>query len=359
MAELARQAWGTGISVDFQNFGPSEELQGNPDDESRRTMGPKSILKNMASNQGTITALLDQYDIIIDSGAGDSFADIYGLRRLSSIIYTSRIACSLGIPVILGPQTIGPFNTWFGKFAGRYALRRATLVIARDSRSAEYASSLGRPADCLSSDVVFALPRVETSKSRDIILNVSGLLWARNSHVEYKEYRRETVELVSRLEQRGRRVSLLAHTVNKTGRHTDDDDAHALRGLAGELNGEYETLMPQSLEEARTLLASARVVFGARMHACLNAISVGVPAIAWAYSRKFSYLLGDLGWNHVVELDSGGAYSERSLIHLDQVEAQHSERSLAEVVDRAKPSLDEAARAMARVEGREHVRPGR
>ena len=38
------------------------------------------------------------------------------------------------------------------------------------------------------------------------------------------------------------------------------------------------------------------------MHACLNALSVGTPAIPLAYSRKFEPLLADLGWRSVVDL---------------------------------------------------------
>ena len=38
------------------------------------------------------------------------------------------------------------------------------------------------------------------------------------------------------------------------------------------------------------------------MHACLNALSVGTPAIPLAYSRKFEPLLSDLGWSHTVDL---------------------------------------------------------
>jgi len=40
------------------------------------------------------------------------------------------------------------------------------------------------------------------------------------------------------------------------------------------------------------------------MHACLNALSVGTPAVPLAYSRKFEPLLAGLGWNHTVDLRS-------------------------------------------------------
>ena len=38
------------------------------------------------------------------------------------------------------------------------------------------------------------------------------------------------------------------------------------------------------------------------MHACLNAVSTGTPAIAIAYSRKFKPLFDEIGWPHVLQL---------------------------------------------------------
>jgi hypothetical protein len=45
---------------------------------------------------------------------------------------------------------------------------------------------------------------------------------------------------------------------------------------------------PPDLDDARSIIAGSRVLVGARMHACLNALSTGVPAIAMSYSRKFA-----------------------------------------------------------------------
>jgi colanic acid/amylovoran biosynthesis protein len=61
-------------------------------------------------------------------------------------------------------------------------------------------------------------------------------------------------------------------------------------------------VIPEQLEDVRRTVASARVVIGSRMHACLNALSVGTPAVPLAYSRKFEPLLADLGWAHTVDL---------------------------------------------------------
>jgi colanic acid/amylovoran biosynthesis protein len=48
------------------------------------------------------------------------------------------------------------------------------------------------------------------------------------------------------------------------------------------------------------------------MHACLNALSVGVPALPWAYSRKFKPLLDGLGWTASLDLRTEQDVAERS-----------------------------------------------
>ena len=78
-----------------------------------------------------------------------------------------------------------------------------------------------------------------------------------------------------------------------------------------ELQPKSLDVLPQSrldLEDARAAMKGANLVIGARMHACLNALSVGTPAIAMAYSRKFRPLLDSLGWAASVSLaDRPGA----------------------------------------------------
>lgn len=290
MAELARRAWGDDTAVDFQDFGAGE---------SGVAFGTRSILKDVGRRHGPIKNRLREYDVILHTGAGDSFADIYGLRRLSFMVYAHYVARRLGIPIVMGPQTIGPFNSIVGRAAARRMLKESTVVVTRDTASAAYSATLGRVVDALATDVVFALPAVQTATSRDVIVNVSGLLWFGNEHVNANNYKRSVRDLIALLEGDGRTVSLLAHVVNKP---SVVDDAAAIRELVTDNRLTNEVLIPGSLEQVREYVGSAKLVIGSRMHACLNALSVGTPAIPWAYSRKFAPLLSDIGWNISVDL---------------------------------------------------------
>ncbi len=50
------------------------------------------------------------------------------------------------------------------------------------------------------------------------------------------------------------------------------------------------------------------------MHACLNSLSTGVPAIPMAYSDKFKPLLNDLGWSYTADLRDGGDVAREVLL---------------------------------------------
>jgi colanic acid/amylovoran biosynthesis protein WcaK/AmsJ len=302
-AALLTQASGEALDVDYQDFGPGDSLV---------SFGTRSILRDIGRRNGPIKTKLRGYTMILDTGAGDSFADIYGFKRLAFIAYAHWMMRRLHLPLVLGPQTIGPFNTVIGRMIARRSLRQAALVMTRDDASAKYAEqTLGRRVDVVGTDVVFMLPTsAQPTRSRDVILNVSGLLWFGDDHVDSQYYREQVRSFVEAIESSGRTVSLLAHVVNSS---QGNDDIDAIKSVASTLSRpDIELLIPRDLGEARSYIASGTFLVGARMHACLNALSQGVPAIPWAYSRKFEPLLSAVGWPHVLDLRSGGAIGRQS-----------------------------------------------
>ncbi|MEL4320448.1 polysaccharide pyruvyl transferase family protein [Leifsonia sp. YIM 134122] len=290
-AALVRRVW-PDAQFTFQNSGrPLSEL---PVGRFR------SLLRERVTGEKGMMRWLRSFDLVIDTRSGDSFADIYGWRRhgmMSAVLHTAAAA---GVPVVLGPQTIGPFTTLLGRRLGVRSLRQASLVMARDSASAEYARSLGEHVDVVTTDVVFALPVPEIERTRDVVLNISGLLWRENPHVDSASYRAIVTELYAALRADDRRVTLLAHVLDSS---SADNDVPAVREFSETIAPDAEVVVPADLDDVRRVVASAQLVIGSRMHACLNALSVGTPAIALAYSRKFAPLLADLGWAHTVGLD--------------------------------------------------------
>ncbi len=331
---LAQMAW-SDVEIVEHDFAP--DLNG-------LALGTRGILKDIPKVRGPIKEYLRSFDLILDTGAGDSFTDIYGLKRLLTMTYTQRLAMALGIPLIQIPQTIGPFQTKIGRSIARRTMSKIPLSFSRDSASESYAESMGTPTAARATDVVFLLPAPETTKTRDVVLNVSGLLWNENRHVDASSYRLWTANLISELRRRGRKVTLLAHVI---ANNSTDNDCLAVDALSNGEFGQLDVVIPTSLDEVRGVVASANVVVGARMHACMNALSVGTPVIPWAYSRKFGPLMADLGWPIAVDLAAAVDPVPETLSLMDSsITSRATSDQLDLVRANAREKLDDAVKLL-------------
>lgn len=302
LAEGTRRLFvGDGVA-DFENFSG----------DAARLLSTRDLLTPAVIRPRLARRWRGRYETLVDTCGGDSFTDIYGIPRLKRIELVHRAARSAGMRVVMGPQTIGPFDSSEGVRIARRVLSQADLVFARDSASLDYIAEVAPSTNVHhSTDVVFALP-YDTRPERqwDVLLNVSGLLWGENRHVDHVAYRRAVLALLRELVGAGHRVGVLAHVLEN---ETDDNDVPAVASVVEQMSGAVEAVIPTSLAQARAEIAAAGAVVGSRMHACLNALSLGVPAFPWAYSRKFLPLMTDLGWSHGVDLRESGDPVPRTL----------------------------------------------
>ena len=300
----------------------------------------RSLARERVTSRRGMQRWLAGFDLIWDTRSGDSFADIYGLGRLGVMSSLHEYARQAGTPVVLAPQTIGPFDTRRGRLLARLTLRRSTLVFARDPQSAEAARQLGRPVDATVPDLVFGIEQPAPADPHDVLINVSGLLWNPSSHVDHVRYRASIRLIISALVGDGRRVTLLPHVLDSANR---DNDVPTAIDLHAEFAGAVDLHVPEDLNDARAVIASASVLIGARMHACLNALSTGVPAIAMAYSRKFEPLMRYIEWPHVVSLSTSEEPADDVLAMLANVtlgeQARHARVRAEELLAVAVPLI--------------------
>lgn len=325
---LVRRVW-PNAQITFQNYGTR-----SPHLPFGRM---RSLVREQVTGRLGMQKWLAGFDLVVDTRSGDSFSDIYGLRRLTIMTTVAACAARAGIPVLLGPQTIGPFTTVRGRLLGKASLRLAHLIMARDTKSAAVAQKLHRSVDVLTTDVVFALDVPTTEKTRDVILNISGLLWNPNPHVDFLHYRRTLTRLQERLMADGRRLTLLAHVLDSPNA---DNDVPAIKEFTVLTNSSAEVVIPESLEEVRRVASSGQVLIGSRMHACLNALSVGTPSIPLAYSRKFEPLFAGFGWDYSVDLRDPAIDPVAAV--LSHLQGAELDIKAAGAVRRARASLSKA-----------------
>lgn len=255
---------------------------------------PRSLIRERVLPRYGMQDYFSQFDLVWDTRSGDSFASIYGYQRHLTMSMVHEFAAQSAACVVMAPQTIGPFDTRTSRVLAKRTLRRSRFVFARDPESAQAAAKLGCFPDVTTTDLAFAIDPPTPSVPRDVLLNVSGLLWSENPHVSAAGYRRAVKEIALRLRAVGRQVTLLAHVLDSPD---PDNDVPAIRALGRELGDDVELVIPTSLDSVREAIASSQLVIGARMHACLNALSTGVPTVPLAYSRKFAPLLQSVGWD--------------------------------------------------------------
>lgn len=301
-------------------------------------------------------------DVVLDIGMGDSFADIYGAKRFLMLWLAKMHVLARGIPLILSPQTIGPFERQRHRLLAAMALRRARRVFARDQRSLEFARGVAPDAPlALSTDVAFELPFTppppRTGGRLRIGVNVSGLLFSEaesggNRFGLSYDYAQFTRALLTELLARGDcDVHLVPHVIEP--RLADDDS-----GLADRLHAEFPNTVRvpdfATPSEAKSAIATLDLLIAARMHACIGAFSSGTPVLPVAYSRKFAGLFGSLGYDRQIPVtgvdDAGalamalGAVDQRDRLAAEQTEAMGRVTAL---IAPYRAALDETFRAAA------------
>jgi polysaccharide pyruvyl transferase WcaK-like protein len=316
-AEIARR----GVEGRLVVIGPRESYEGvtlPPDTEifaidGRSTLSPRGYWR-----------LLGDLDCIVDIGAGDSFADIYGPKRFFYIYMTKMLALLRGVPLLLAPQTIGPFTKPGYKQLAASVMKRADAVVARDEASLAAISRLARRTRAvLATDVAFELPYVDRSGERAgerlrIGINASGLLIGDAGSGQYGfglsyDYRAFIALLLSELSARGDcEIHLISHAISASD--AADHDGLVADRLAREYPGAIRVPDFASASAAKSYLSSLDFLVAGRMHACIGAFSAGVPVVPTAYSRKFSGLFGLLGYDHILPVQGFDAEAAKDFV---------------------------------------------
>ena len=254
-------------------------------------------------------------DSALDISGGDSFTDLYGPQRFQTVCLPKLTALRLGRPLILLPQTYGPFQAEDTRRRAASIVRRASMAWARDARSFETLKQLlgdafdperhrvgvdvafGMKAQAPGADAAAALPFEAAARAgRPVVgFNVSGLIWndpekARTRYGFRADYREVVVRFLTRLlEREDIELLLVPHVLAASGHVESDTDAcvaarealpEALRARAHVLRG------VDTAPQAKWVIARCDWFCGTRMHATIAGLSSAVPTAAIAYSLK-------------------------------------------------------------------------
>jgi len=257
---------------------------------------------------------LDTTDFFADTAWGDSFSDIYGPARFESVLRHFKYALKRDKPLILLPQTIGPFTSERVRGQAREILKKAAAVFARDPLSVQCVRELAPDIDVFEAiDVAMFMPyrkrQVAGNQGLVVGLNPSGLLW-KGGYVgqnqfglkeDYKTIIREIIKYLLSIDNVT--VELIGHDIIGPNAGNIEDDYYICKLLQKEFPACKVGPFFYSPIEAKSYVSGLDVLIGSRMHCCIAAYSSGVPVFPLAYSRKFKGLFADkLGYPYLSDL---------------------------------------------------------
>lgn len=319
LREIARDL-GREIDITILDFKDARDPYVTGDDITVRDMDGKL----MKSPSGFF-AIARASDVVIDIGGGDSFADIYGSGRLKRMFWLKYLTHIARTPLVMAPQTIGPFTKGWSKVLAKASMRRCAIVTSRDALSTKAAADMGQRQVIEASDVALRLPYAPPAPRGDgpvkVGINVSGLLMGggytgKNEFGLQMDYPGLIDDLIGYFQAHadGCEVHLVPHVIVRSGPMTGEDDYRASEALAAKFPGTVLAPAFETPSEAKTYIAGLDFFMGARMHACIAAFSSGVPVIPMAYSRKFEGLFGTLGYARTVDCTSQSSEAIRAAI---------------------------------------------
>lgn len=279
---------------------------------------PKGLLRamyrhNLQDRRREIGMLKDA-DIFCDNAWGDSFSDIYGQMRFDMVHRKLTYALRSGKPLILLPQTIGPFKSDHVKTKAAAILNSASAVYARDPLSVKCAQEICPGLEVFETiDVALFMDYSKRAKSSSdgltVGINPSGLLWKGGYtcdnqfglNADYQDVVRSLIKHLLSIE--GVNIELIGHDILGPNAGDGCDDYYVCKCLQREFPECRVGPFFYSPVEAKSYISGLDLLIGSRMHCCIAAYSSGVPVFPLAYSRKFTGLFTEkLGYEHLSDL---------------------------------------------------------
>ncbi len=273
-------------------------------------------------------------DVVADIRGGDSFSDIYGVKRfvLGSLPALAVIILRGSIDFL--PQTYGPFQHARSRALARYILRRARRIFARDAEGPVAVRALvgDHPPVTVCADVAFCLepirpatpdiqpPLPSTRPATLIGINVNGLMfnggYTRANmfglKLDYPDFlRRLTAAL---LKDPATHLLFVPHTFAPPESVESDPEAsrRVIREIPESLRSRVHLVSHDYDQHGiKGVIGLCDFFIGSRMHACIAALSQGIPCVGMAYSKKFLGVFESVGMREGIldgrEVDAAGA----------------------------------------------------
>lgn len=308
----------------------------------------------LAQTRRTIKAYKEA-DLILPTGGGyiTGTNTLQGTVTVFMQLHAIAIGTLLKKPVILCPQSIGPFGNRVQEILASAVLKRVTYIFARESYTLQTLLHLRVPADRigLAPDAAFLLSRSSGNLPGDLyakrranayqpIVGITVRKWFSREE-EQDAYEKEIAKFIdTAVAQQNASIICIPQVIAPFGK---DDDRETSERVWSRLHSKQSCILitdNYSIAELKKIYARCDVLVGTRMHSCIFALTELVPVVAIAYEYKTDGIMGDLGLSEwVVPIGSvtGDILAKRleELLARRSAYAMHLEDRIPKVVAKA------------------------
>lgn len=244
-----------------------------------------NVFKKAIKNLGIVAAI----------NGGDGLTDMYGDHMLYARLKEIKLAQSFGVPYIILPQTIGPFQKDINRENIIRVLRGAKMVFVRDHCFDEELNMNNIPFEN-TNDLSFFMKPMPFSieiKHPAVGINLSGLAYSNkfgNLVGQFDCYPILMEKLIDNFRKKGINVYIIPHSYNVDSPELNNDDMLSSREFYSSLDNntgvifiDKDLISPQ----VKYLISQMDYFVGTRMHANYAAIFTNTPVFGLAYSYKF------------------------------------------------------------------------
>jgi len=230
-------------------------------------------------------------------------------RYYNPLIHFGEFVKSHGKKLVVWGASIGPFEGYpNAKKAFVNHLSHVDLITSREPVTTRYLKDLGIKNVIEFADPAFSVPKQDYIKKASNKLHIGINLSPLSTIYSFKSDRNAAIksqaDLITELiEHFDAQITLIPHVVCDFD--TNDDDMRYLKLIKSQIAKnviERVDLVEGDVGFVKTkeILSTCDVVIAARMHCAVNAVSIGVPTLFLAYSKKAcgmaEYVYGNHKW---------------------------------------------------------------
>ncbi len=204
------------------------------------------------------------------------------------------VARSFHKPVVMFPNSVGPFKTLIGRFLAKLSLNSCDYLLIRDPISYDIVHRLGvRSTKVLTYDTALLFDNADMFAHR---LNVSSVptvgvaagvysnSMSRHDVENYIQAHAQALDIT--IEKHGVKVAFIPHYISGFSGDDIDISKRILEKMKNQQSAQL--IITENVGEFKTLLSEMSIVISSKMHPAILAVTSFVPVLSIVYDHKQS-----------------------------------------------------------------------